>query len=32
MLLPISANAKFYRPYHRCKALGLRSTSADFTG
>ena len=32
MLLPISTNAKFYRPYHRCKALWLRSTSADFTG
>ena len=32
MLLPISANLKFYRPYRRFKTLEPRSTSADFTG
>lgn len=32
MLLPISANVKFYRPYCRYKTSEPRSTSADFTG
>ncbi len=31
MLLPISANLKFYRPYRDSKHLS-RSTSTDFTG